>query len=244
MAVTNASNLTVGQAVLYFAEGQASEPNATKQADTTTFGNITVAEITPDVSYAEHFISVKGNRRKDKEVAISKTISIPFTFDELSDENIRKFMMGRDITATQSVVMDKNTFEGRAILNFQTNVGNHFIYYIPKCNLKSDGGLGFSSEDWMTGNFVIEVLYSDTYRIYGDPSATKAPYGYLDHKGLTILQNIVENGVNCWNTLANKAKAISSQVREVILEKVQRLTSDSYRSMARRVMTTRVPCIL
>ena len=186
MATASISDLTVGQAVLYFAEGQASDPNSTQQADTTTFGNISVAEMTPEVTYAPHFISVKGNRRMDKEVAISKTISIPFTFDELSDENVRKFMMGRAITATQSVVMDKNTFEGRAILNFQTNVGNHFIYYVPKCNLKADGGLGFTSEDWMSGNFVIEVLYSDTYKIYGSASATKAPYGYLDFDRTTV----------------------------------------------------------
>ena len=142
--------------------------------------------MTPDVTYVEHFISVQGDKRKDKEIAVSKIISIPFTFDELSDENVRKFMMGRSITATQSVVMDVNSYEGRAILNFQTDVGNHFIYYIPKCNLKSDGGLSFTSEDWMSGNFVIEILYSDTYKIYGSSTATKAPYGYLDFERTTI----------------------------------------------------------
>ncbi len=63
------------------------------------------------------------------------------------------------------------------------------------------------------------------------------------NNGSFILKRILKNGVNCWNTLANKAKAISSQVREVILEKVQRLTLDSYR-MAGRVIETRVPCIL
>ena len=142
--------------------------------------------MTPDVTYVEHFISVQGDKRKDKEIAVSKVISIPFTFDELSDENVRKFMMGRSITATQSVVMDVNSFEGRAVLNFQTDVGNHFIYYIPKCNLKADGGLSFTSEDWMSGNFVIEVLYSSTYKIYGSSTATKAPYGYLDFERTTI----------------------------------------------------------
>jgi len=50
--------------------------------------------------------------------------------------------------------------------------------------------------------------------------------GSMDlNKGSLILKRILKNGVNCWNTLANKAKAISSQAWKVI------------------VMTTRVPCI-
>jgi len=36
------------------------------------------------------------------------------------------------------------------------------------------------------------------------------------NKGSLILKRILKNGVNCWNTLANKAKAISSQAWKVI----------------------------
>ena len=118
--------------------------------------------------------------------------------------------MGKSVTASKSIVMDKDNFEGRAILNFQTDVGNNFIYVIPSCSLKSDGGLAFNSEDWMNGNFSLEVLHNSVYREGGSQSASLAPYGYLnfDQLGRTTLQNVVENWVNCWKLLI---KTISSQ---------------------------------
>ena len=182
MATLNASNYTIGQAEIWFTEEEAKNPTVGTTVATLmiSFGNITVAEIAPDVSYAEHYISVKGNRRKDKQVAVSKSISIPFTFDELNTNNIRLFMLGTTINAASYMpVMKKESFEGRAIINFQTDVGNNFIYVIPKVNLRADGALGFSSEDWMAANFVLEVLYHSTYKVDASPSLELAPYGYI-----------------------------------------------------------------
>ncbi len=182
MATASISNLTIGQAELYFLNVVASTPGANKAgADPVTLGNITAAEIAPDITYVEHFISVKGDRRKDKSVATTRSINIPFTFDECSTTNLKRFFLGPDDTAaTRAIMLKEAELEGRAILNFQTNVGNNFIYVIPKCSLKPDGGLAFSSEDWMTGNFILEVLYHDTFTVaVGSPTATLAPYGYL-----------------------------------------------------------------
>jgi hypothetical protein len=150
-------------------------------SDPTTFGNITVAEIAPDVTYAEHFISVQGSRRRDKLAAVTKNISIPFTFDEMTNVNIQRFMLGTnpDATSSNMPVMKKEYLEGRAILNFQTDVGNNFIYVVPKCNLRAEGGLGFTAEDWMTGNFVLDVLYHSTYKVEASYALETAPYGYI-----------------------------------------------------------------
>lgn len=167
---------------MYFLNVEASTPGDTKAgADPVTLGNITAAEITPDIEYAEHWKSVRGARRKDKIVALTRSINIPFTFDECSTSNLKKFFYGTgDTAATRSIVLDDSKIEGRAILNFQTDVGNNFVYVIPKCMLKSDGGLSFTSEDWMTGNFILEILYHDTFTcVIGSPNATAAPYGYV-----------------------------------------------------------------
>jgi len=190
MTTLNASDYTIGQAELYFAETEANATHAAggAQADPTSFGNIVTAEITPDVTYVDHNISVKGNIRKDKQVAVNKSITIPFTFDELNVENLRRFMLGTAVENTGSTmpVMKKESFEGRAILNFQTSVGNNFTYNIPKCNLRADGGIAFNSDDWMQGNFVLEVLYHDTYQTLGSPSLEYAPYGYMDFDSAAI----------------------------------------------------------
>jgi hypothetical protein len=182
MATASISDLTLGNCEMFFLDKVASTPGAsTAGNDPVTLGNITAAEIAPDVSYVEHFKSVKGNRRKDKTVAITKSINIPFTFDECSTSNLKRFFLGHDNTAaTRAIMLGDNELEGRAVLNFQTNIGTNFIYVIPKCMLRPDGGLAFTSEDWMNGNFILEVLYHDTFTcIIGSPNATAAPYGYL-----------------------------------------------------------------
>lgn len=188
MTTANTNNLTIGQAEIYFADNEANNPNvSTPMADPTSFGNITVAEISPDVTYVDHFISVRGNRRKDKSVAVTKTLTVPFTFDELSVDNVRRFVLGSDVATGSTVtVLTKEKYEGRAILNFQTDVGQNFIYVIPKCLLKTDGGISMDTDDWMNGNFMLEILYHDTYRVDSSPSLELAPYGYIDFDETTI----------------------------------------------------------
>jgi len=182
MSTINVNNLTIGAAEIYFAEGAAKTPTATVMtASTVKLGNITVSEIVPDVTYVEHYISVKGQRRKDKEVAVTKGLSVPFTFDELTASNFTKFVLGSDIGTKQTKVMGDSILEGRAVVDFQTDVGKDFRFVIPKCNLKADGGLTLNSDDWISGNFILEVLYSDTYHVEGSLSQAEAPYGYVDY---------------------------------------------------------------
>jgi hypothetical protein len=151
---------------------------------TNSFGNITAAEITPDITYLDHYISVNGNRRKDKTVAVTKSISIPFTFDEINATNLSKFLYSSSAGGTKYIVMGTPNVpaEGTAVLFFTTDVGNDFMYVVPKCALKADGGLAFNAEDWMTGKFVLEVLHDANYNASG--TTTKAPYGFIDTKSV------------------------------------------------------------
>jgi len=147
---------------------------------TNSFGNITAAEITPDITYLDHYISVKGDRRKDKTVAVTKSISIPFTFDEINATNLSRFMYASSAGSSKYIVMGTSNvpMEGTAVLFFTTDVGNDFAYVIPKCALKADGGLAFNAEDWMTGKFILEVLYDSDYNASG--TSTPSPYGFID----------------------------------------------------------------
>ena len=147
---------------------------------TNSFGNITAAEITPDITYLDHYISVKGDRRKDKTVAVTKSISIPFTFDEINSTNLSRFMYASSAGSNKYIVMGTSNvpLEGTAVLFFTTDIGKDFAYVVPKCALKADGGLAMNAEDWMNGKFILEVLHDSDYNASG--TSTKAPYGFID----------------------------------------------------------------
>lgn len=169
---------TIGQGEFWFGIGA---HDATVKNQFRHLGNIVAGEIAPNITYLDHFKSVEGDRRKDKTVAVTKSISIPFTFDEINVDNLEDFLYAVKATANLSSVLTKTNvpIEGRAIVRFKTNVGTSFSYTIPKCVLKAEGGLAFNAEDWMTGKFTLEVLKTSTY-VIPDATANYADYGYVD----------------------------------------------------------------
>ena len=179
--MTDTSNLTIGQAEIYFREGVASPTSAT-MPDTQSLGNIVTSGINPEVSYVEHYSRIKGKKVKDEEFVITNGLNINFTFDEINKENVKKFLLGGDIEATASRMpaMLKNGIRGRSVLKFNTNVGEKFLYVIPKCVLKSDGGMNLTSDKWVEGNFKLDILYHNTYHVGNDSNASQAPFGYID----------------------------------------------------------------
>ena len=158
------------------------------------FGNITTSEIAPNITYLEHFITTTdGSRRKDHIVASQKTLTIPFTFDEINAANFRKFLMGTDKSASAKVgapvftAMDAALTYGSAQLYFKTDVGNDFVYMIPKCTIRPDGNLTMSAEDWWSGPMVLEVLNHDWApdNIATPAGAINAPYGLVSMSSIS-----------------------------------------------------------
>ncbi|NIU83302.1 MAG: hypothetical protein GWN64_07430 [Candidatus Thorarchaeota archaeon] len=141
-------------------------------------GNTMAVEIAPDITYLDHFISINGERRRDKSISTTKSISVNFTFDEINSTNIKRFLYGETAVAASPtfIVNASPTKEVSAQIVFNTSVGNDFIYKIPYAVLKTDGSLSFDPEDWMNANMVLDVLYDSEYTHNG----TAAPYGYVD----------------------------------------------------------------
>lgn len=177
----------LGKTTLLFAEGEAqASPSAARMDDPLSLGNIEVAEITPQISYVEHYVSLKGCRRKDRDLIETKKVSVNFTFDEINSTNLQKFLYGGTVVASKMQVMRKNKIEGRAILQFNTDVGNEFLYVIPKAVLKSEGGLSLQADEWIKGQFQLEVLCHPRYKMYDNAAASLAPYGYMDLDAVVI----------------------------------------------------------
>jgi len=184
--VIRSNNYTVGMAYIYIhnttgTTGLASIDAQIASASYHTHfcvGNTTAVEITPDVTYLDHFISINGERRRDKTVSTGNSITVNFTFDEINATNIRRFLYGETAVAASPtfIVNASPVKEVSAQVVFTTTVGRDLIYKIPKAALKADGGLSFEAEEWMTANLMLDVLYDQTYTHNG----TAAPYGYVN----------------------------------------------------------------
>ena len=151
-------------------------------------GNITDISINPDVTYLEHYITdTTGARIKDHVVVSQKNITVSFTFDEINAANFRKFLLGTDKSAsaiTGSPLFTPLTSAltyGSAQLYFRTDVGNDFVYMIPKCTIRPDGGMSMSSEDWWSGPMVLEILSHDWYpnNVCTPADSVNAKYGLV-----------------------------------------------------------------
>jgi len=152
-----------------------------------SLGDIVAAEMSPSITYLDHFISYRGDKRKDKTVAIQKSLTIPFTFDEINSTNLKKFFFAADITnataadtAKRSAVMQSQSIplEGTAVMVMSTDIGKDLMYVIPRCALKPNGTIPLSIDAWIQGKFDIEVLHTMSYNASG--GTTSAPYGFLD----------------------------------------------------------------
>jgi hypothetical protein len=174
MATINTDNYTVGQIDLYFEasvnhasllEASAAVSAGKGGAFRTTgrsLGNIVTSEITSDTTFLEHYISDCGRRKKDKVAANSINVSIPFTFDEMNENNLKRFFLASSLGDGKLAIMEEPITEGSAQLVFRTNVGQDLTMFLPKVQIRPDGALSISEEEWWTGPLVLEILHYDT----------------------------------------------------------------------------------
>lgn len=159
---------------------------------TRNLGNIVTAELAPEVTYLEHYITTsEGDRRRDHMVAVSKNLTIPFTFDEVNEDNMTRYLYGQSITdascdAATPVfsVLSKTKIQGSAQLYIRTDIGNDYIYFIPKCMLSPDGNMTFNAEDWWSGPMKLDVLYHE-WTPDNIASNTTVYYGIMSAKSIS-----------------------------------------------------------
>ena len=182
MSTINTDNYTLGMCSLYYTASVAHSDllTATFRSSANSLGNIVTAEISPDVSYVEHYMADQGKRKKDKVALNLVNVTIPFTFDEMNTANIKRFFMASTLNTNQLAPFEKPLAEGSVQLYFDTSVGQDMVYYIPKCTIRPDGAISMNPEDWWAAPMVIDVLYYDTGHW-----ASK-PYGKIDKSATAI----------------------------------------------------------
>jgi hypothetical protein len=181
MATINYENYTLGGIDVYFeaSVGHADLLSGTPVGDnfrtgTRNLGNIVSAEFNPETTNLEHWISVRGSRKKDAEQIMTKSLTIPVVFDEINENNMKRFFMASSLGNNKLAVMEQPLIYGSVSLYVNTDIGTSMVYSIPKATIKPDGAMALNTEDWWTGPMSIDVQYHDTGQW-----ASK-PYGVLE----------------------------------------------------------------
>ena len=186
----DSSNYTIGGAKIYFSATVGHPDCLGTYAFRTTahsLGNIVSADITPENTYVEHYTSDQGKRVRDKEVVTQSALTINLTFDEMNQNNLRRFLFGTN-SASFINVLDSNVAEGSAQVVIQTAIGQDMIYQIPKCNLRPSGGLTLNAESWHEAPMAISVLQYIDGDYSGNATVNSSwlafPFGRVDTRSL------------------------------------------------------------
>jgi len=168
MSTINTGNYTIGQPSIFFNTtiANASIGNTATTAEqfrnsANSLGNIVSAELNPEVTYIEHWVSQSGKRVKDKSVENTISMMINFVFDEMNEDNLARYLFATESASVLSVLSD-TVDEGSGMVYVTTQVGNDIRYEIPKCSVRPDGPLPFNGEDWWQAPMVLEVLRYQT----------------------------------------------------------------------------------
>lgn len=174
MATVSSNNYTIGMVDLYFTASVAHASLLATDSSVQTglggafrtsansLGNVVGLELNPDVTYVDHFVADRGERKKDKTTVSMVSLTMPFTFDEMNYNNLRRYFIGSSLSNTKIAPFEKPLFEGSAQMVFRTDVGKGMTYFIPKCQIRPNGSLAISGETWWTGPCVLEILYYNT----------------------------------------------------------------------------------
>jgi hypothetical protein len=156
---------------------------------TWTIGNIVVASMAPEVTFLDHYTTVNGTRKKDRSLITNKALAVNFTFDEMTGGAMKEWllassMLGESMTAQNFEIypMAKGEIKGCAKLEFNSEFGRDYSWYIPCASLKPDGTMDYNAEDWMNAKGIIECLVDEA----GDENR---PFGKIVFDDSNIYEN-------------------------------------------------------
>jgi len=98
---TNPEDYNLGRGKLYFA---AIDATTEKPISWRFLGNAPAFTITTDIETLEHFSSQEGLKTLDKEVTVSRKVTMNWTLDEWNDENLADLFSGGKSTPTNAAV--------------------------------------------------------------------------------------------------------------------------------------------
>lgn len=124
-------------------------------------GNASVFECQPTVTKLDHFSSRQGVRVKDLSVVQEKSMSVRFTLDEFTPENLSLAMMGTGQSGGEMNIFDLDEIVGSLRLIGKNSVGRKCQIDLPTVSLTPSAAVGFISEGFATIEMTGDVTADD-----------------------------------------------------------------------------------
>jgi hypothetical protein len=146
-------NLVIGKANVFFK----------KEGDTERrhIGNVPEFAPEPAVETLDHFSSMAGVKKRDRNVVIEQTMTVAFTIEEWTVENLAIALQGAtgvdsegQTTIAIGAVSDTR---GELTLEMTNDVGPRYNVVFPSVALRPAGGIGFISEEWASVDLEGEI---------------------------------------------------------------------------------------
>lgn len=139
-------------------------------------GNIPDISLDTAIKTLERWVSLDGQKVLDFTHVIGKSISLKFKLDDLDENNLARVFAGSApvaVSETQKkvVVLERCIVEGNAQMIFTTSKGKPFTWIVHRCELRIEGGMKLTVENWCDVSFVLNVLPGS-----GNPTE---PFGHV-----------------------------------------------------------------
>lgn len=137
-------NLVIGKARIYFTlEGETERRH---------IGNVPEFAPEPAVETLDHFSSQEGIRKRDRNVVVEQTMSVSFSVEEWTPENLAIALMGEIGTDSEGNVTigigAVSETRGTIELEMTNSVGPRYNVIFPSVALRPAGAIGFISDEW------------------------------------------------------------------------------------------------
>lgn len=137
--------------IFFTAKGNISTVVLTNSAGTTTYVLNTDYSIEDAASGAIKIITAGA-------ITNGQSLKIDYAYAASTEKKIK-------------VLANLNPVEGKARLVFKAAAGYPFTWIVPKCNLRPEGDITLSAENWATADFVLDALF--------DTTVSGQPFGYI-----------------------------------------------------------------
>lgn len=137
-------NLVIGKANVYFKK----EGDAVRRH----IGNVPEFAPEPAVETLDHFSAMEGIAKRDRNVVTQQTMTVAFSIEEWTPDNLAIALMGELGTDTDGNVTIAigavSETRGQLELEMTNDVGPRYNVVYPSVALRPAGGIGFISEEW------------------------------------------------------------------------------------------------
>jgi hypothetical protein len=138
----NTNNYMIGKGILYIAKFGATAPGVYEDV-----GNCTKFEFEMTEEEKEHFASRSTTKEQDAVIVIQTGYNVNFELDEVSIENLRRFIKGTVVGGVLNANAAANTYYALKFVS-DNPAGPNGVWEFWKCKITPNGAFALIGDDW------------------------------------------------------------------------------------------------